>query len=45
MMNCGIDITKTRLVCLDGANSMSGEKSSVERRYRNDAPFSIYVNC
>ena len=45
MTNCGIDITKTRFVCFDRANSMSGEKSGVQRRYRNDVPFSIYVNC
>lgn len=41
----GVDIKKTRFVCFDGTNSMSGEKSGVQRRYRNDAPFSIYVNC
>ena len=45
MMNCGNDITKTRFECFDGANSMSGEKSGVQRRYRNDTPFPIYVNC
>ena len=45
MMDCGIDIKKTRFVCFDGTNAMSGEKSGVQRRYRNDAPFSIYVNC
>ena len=44
MIHCGIN-TKTRFVCFDRANSMSGEKSGVQRRYRNDAPFSIYVNC
>ena len=45
MMNCEINITKTRFVCFDGANSMSGEKGGVQRHYQNDAPFSIYVNC
>ena len=45
MMNCGINITKTRFVCFDGANLMRGEKSGVQRRYQNDAPFSIYLNC
>ena len=45
MINCGIDITKTRFVCFEGANSMSGEKGSVQRHYQNDAPFSIYINC
>ena len=45
MMKCGINITKTRFVCFDGANLMRGEKSGVQRRYQNDAPFSIYLNC
>ena len=45
MMNCRSDITKTRFVRFDGANSMSGDKSGVQRRYPNDAPISIYVNC
>ena len=41
----GVEIKNTRFVCFDGTNSMSGEKNGVQRRYRNDAPFSIYVNC
>ena len=41
----GIDITKTRFTCFDGTNSMSGEKNGVQRRYKNYAPFSVYVNC
>ena len=45
LINCLTDITKTRFVCFDRANSMSGEKSGVQRCYRSDAPFSIYVNC
>ena len=45
MMNCGIVITRTRFVCFNGTNSMSFEKSGVQRHYQNDAPFSIYVNC
>ena len=45
MMNCGIVITRTRFVCFNGTNSMSCEKSGVQRHYQNDAPFSIYVNC
>ena len=45
MMSCGIDITKTKFVCFHRANLMNGEKSGVQRRYRNNAPFSIYVNC
>ena len=45
IMNCGIDITKTRFVCFDGPISMSNEKNRVQRRYQNDAHFSVYVNC
>ena len=45
MMNCGIVITRTRFVCFNGTNSMSFEKSGVQRHYQNDAPFSIYVKC
>ena len=45
MMNSGNDITKTWFACFDGANSMSGKKSGVLGCYRNDAHFSIYVNC
>ena len=41
----GIDISRTRFVCFDGTNAMSGEKTGVQRRYRCEAPFSIYVNC
>ena len=33
----GIDISRTRFVCFDG------EKTSVQRRYRCEAPFSMYV--
>ena len=41
----GIDISRTRFVCFDGTNVMSGEKTWVQQRYRCEAPFSIYVNC
>ena len=41
----GIDISRTRFVCFDGTNAMSGEKKGVQRRYWCEAPFSIYVNC
>ena len=40
-----IDIIKTRFICFDGTNSMSGVHHGVQRRYKNDAPFAIYVNC
>ena len=40
-----VDIVKTRFVCFDGTNAMSGEKNGVQRRYRNCARYSIYVNC
>ena len=40
-----VDIVNTRFVCFDGTNSMSGVHHGVQRRYRNDAPFSIYINC
>ena len=33
------------MLCFDGTNAMSGEKTGVQRRYRCEAPFSIYVNC
>ena len=39
----GIDISRTRFVCFDGANAMSGEKAGVQRRYQCEAPFSIYI--
>ena len=41
MLICGIDITKTRFVCFDRASLISGKKSCIQRRYWNDAPFSI----
>ena len=41
----GIDISRTRFVCFDDTNAMSGEKAGVQRRNRCEAPFSIYVNC
>lgn len=34
MMDCGIDITKARFVCFNGANSMSGETSDLQRHYQ-----------
>ena len=39
----GIDISRTRFVCFDGTNAMSGEKTGVQRRYRCEAPFSIFI--
>ena len=38
-------ISRTQFACFDGTNAMSGEKTGVQRRYRCEAPFSIYVNC
>ena len=43
MLERGIDISRTRFVCFDGTNAMSGEKTGVQRRYRCEAPFSIYI--
>ena len=40
-----VGIVKTRFVCFEGTNAMSGEKNGVQRRYHNCAPYSIYVNC
>ena len=44
MMDRGIDITTTRFLLFEEANLMSSGKSGFQRRYRNDAPFSICVN-
>ena len=38
-----IDISNTRLSCLDGTNTMSGERTSLQRRIRNVAPFSYIL--
>lgn len=40
-----LDLTKIRFACLDGTNSMSGEISGLQRRIRNVAPHSLYINC
>ena len=39
-----IDIFNIRFPCLEGTNTMSGERTGLQRRIRNVAPFSIYIN-
>ena len=36
---------KLDFTCLDGTNTMSGERTGLQKRIRNVAPFSIYINC
>ena len=45
LLNSNIDISNTRFSCLDGTNTMSGEHTGLQKRIRNVAPFSIYINC
>ena len=45
LLNNNIDISNTRFSCLDGTNTMSGEHTGLQKRIRNVAPFSIYINC
>ncbi|XP_033729688.1 uncharacterized protein LOC117318867 [Pecten maximus] len=41
----GIPIEKCRFVAFDGTNSMSGIRTGLQRRFRNYAPKSLYINC
>ena len=36
---------KLDFTCLDSTNTMSGERTGLQKRIRNVAPFSIYINC
>ena len=45
MLNNNIDISNTRFSCPDGTNTTSSECTGLQRRIRNVAPFSIYINC
>ena len=45
LLNNNTDISNTRFSCLDGTNTMSGEHTGLQRRIRNVARFSIYINC
>ena len=40
-----IDIKDMRFYCFDGTNSVSGETLGLQRRLRNAASNSMYVNC
>ena len=45
MLNNNIDISNTRFSCLDSTSTLSSERIGLQRRTRNVAPFSIYINC
>ena len=45
LLNNNTDISNTRFSGLDGTNTMSGKRDGLQRRIRNVAPFSIYINC
>lgn len=41
----GIDIEKVIFVAFDGCNTMSGSVKGVQRLFRHQSVYSIYVNC
>jgi len=41
----GISLEHVRFLAFDGTNSMSGERTGVQRRVRNIAPHALYMNC
>ncbi|CAG2198702.1 unnamed protein product [Mytilus edulis] len=41
----GIDIEKVMFVAFDGCNTMSGSVKGVQRLFRHQSVYSIYVNC
>ena len=45
LLNNNIDISHTRFSCLDGTKTMSSERTGLQRRICNAAPFSIYIKC
>ena len=45
LVNNNIDISHTRFSCLDGTNTMSSERTGLQRMIHNAAPFSIYIKC
>ena len=44
LLHNNIDISNTRYSCFYGTNTMSRERTGLQRRIRNVAPFPIYVN-
>ena len=40
-----IDITKMRGIGFDGTNTMSGQRSGVQKRLRLHSPSAVYVHC
>ena len=41
----GIEIKQMRFNGMDGTNTMSGERSGLQRRFRHEVPHTKYVNC
>ncbi|MES9906785.1 MAG: DUF4371 domain-containing protein [Sedimenticola sp.] len=42
---CGLDISRLRAQCYDGAANMSGKNKGVQARIRQIAPLANYVHC
>ena len=40
-----LDIKKAYFVGFDGCNTMSGENTGLQRRFRHHMPFQLYINC
>ena len=40
-----IDLLKTKFICFDGTNTMSGTKTGLQCRFQGEASYSVYVNC
>ena len=41
----GIGIKQMRFNGMDGTNTMSGERSGLQRRFRHEVPHTKYINC
>ena len=40
-----IHLSKTRFTCFDGNNTMSGAETGLQHRLKDEAPYSVYMNC
>ena len=41
----GMDIKQMRFNGMDRTNTMSGERSGLQRRFRHEVPHAKYINC